>query len=430
MPIYHETFRKHPYWWDTAPRPEIDEQPPSVRADVVIIGSGYTGLSAALVLARGGRDVLVLDAEAAGFGCSTRNGGQVSTSIKPSLAELTQRHGETAARAIIQEGRNALGYIRDMIAGEGIDCDWQPVGRFVGAHNSSAFEALARKAANQPKGLEVEAHVVPRSEQYKEIGTDLYHGGVVYPDHAAVDPAKLHAGLLRKAIDAGVRIAPFCPALSIDRGSHGFTVATPKGKIAARDVVVATNGYTGSATPALRRRVIPIGSYIIATEPLPPDIAAQLIPNARVVSDTRRVVFYYRLCAERRRMIFGGRVALWETDSSVTAPRLHAEMCKLFPQLSGAKVTHSWHGTVAFTFDTMPHLGNRDGIHYAMGYCGSGVSLSVYFGARTGQRLLGKAEGRTALDDLPFPTRPFYSGNPWFLAPSIAYYRMRDRLNV
>ncbi|MGO4839607.1 NAD(P)/FAD-dependent oxidoreductase, partial [Rhizobiaceae sp. 2RAB30] len=158
--------------------------------------------------------------------------------------------------------------------------------------------------------------------------------------------------------------------------------------------------------------------------------ALRLIPRARVVSDTRRVVFYYRLSPDRRRLLFGGRVALWENDTDVTAPRLHKEMCKLFPQLAETRISHAWHGTVAYTFDTMPHIGVSDGMHYAMGYCGSGISMSVYLGTRIGQQLLDRPEGRTALDGLPFPTRPLYHGKPWFLAPSIMFYRLRDRLNV
>jgi len=155
-----------------------------------------------------------------------------------------------------------------------------------------------------------------------------------------------------------------------------------------------------------------------------------LLPNDRVLSDTRKLVFYYRLSPDQRRMVFGGRVAYMENDPRVSAPRLHAWMRLIFPELSTAKVTHSWMGYVAYTFDTLPHIGKQDGLYYAMGYCGSGISLATYFGARIGQQVLGKAEGRTPLDNSPFPTRPLYSGNPWFLAPSIFYYQLRDKLPI
>ncbi|MFO1056305.1 MAG: FAD-binding oxidoreductase [Dongiaceae bacterium] len=426
--IFAPDYRSEPYWWDAAPRPELPGGPPPARADVAVVGSGYTGLAAALATARGGRDTLVLEAGAIGEGCSTRNGGQVSTSLKPGFAALAERHGPDRAFAMLREGHNALAFIADFIAAEGIDCDWQRVGRFTGAHAPAQYEALAQRLASQPRGLEVEAHMVPRAEQAGEIGTELYYGGAVYEQHAALQPARFHQGLLDRALAAGARVVPRCPVLAIRRERDGFTLLTGQGPVAAREVVVASNGYSGAESPALRRRVIPIGSYIIATEPLEPALAARLIPRNRVISDTRHVVFYYRLSPDRRRMVFGGRVALAESDPRVTAPRLRAAMVALFPELAPVRISHSWHGFVAFTFDTMPHLGRWDGVHYAMGYCGSGVSLATYFGTRIGQQVLGLREGRTALDDLPFPTRPLYEGRPWFLAPTLAWYRLLDRL--
>jgi glycine/D-amino acid oxidase-like deaminating enzyme len=399
--------------------------------DVAIVGSGYTGLCAAIALARGGRHVVVLDAEDAGWGCSSRNGGQVSTSIKPGFDELAERHGKDVAFAIRREGFNALQWIGDFIAQEKIDCNWERVGRFHGAHNSAAFEKLAHDATHQTKGLEVEVQVVPRSEQRSEIGSDRYFGGVVYPRQASLHPAKYHLGLLARAQSAGAGIVTRCPVLSIAKDGDSFRLATPRGSLQARDVVVATNGYTGALTPWLRRRVIPIGSYIIATELLEPALADKLIPRNRVISDTRKLVFYYRLSEDRRRMVFGGRVALKETDPKVSAPRLHAHMTSIFPELAATKITHSWMGFVAYTFDTMPHLGRMtDGIYYCAGYCGSGVSLASYFGTRIGQQVLGKPEGRTGIDGLGFPTRPFYGGDPWFLGPAIMYYKVRDKLNI
>jgi glycine/D-amino acid oxidase-like deaminating enzyme len=428
--LFAPDYKSAPYWWEAAPRPTLPRIAPPARADVVIVGSGYTGLSAALPIARAGRSTVVLDAEDAGWGCSTRNGGQVSTSLKPGFYDLAPIHGEERAFAMVKEGHNALAFIDALIREERIECHWERVGRFTGAHNRTQYEALGRKIAKQRKGLEVEAHLVPRAEQHREIGTDAYFGGIVYPAHGALDPAKYHQGLLDRAIAAGAAVIPHCPVQAIARDGAGFTVSTPKGHVSARDVIVATNGYTAPVSPELRRRVIPIGSYIIATEPLDPALTARLMPKARVNSDTRRIVVYYRLSPDRRRVIFGGRVALMETDPRVTAPRLHAEMTAIFPELASARITHSWAGFVAYTFDTMPHLGKgRDGVHYAMGYCGSGVSLATYFGTRIGQQVLGLKEGRTALDGLDFPTRPFYTGTPWFLAPTLVWYRLRDRVN-
>lgn len=429
-PLFTADAKLAPYWWDQAPRPVLPDAAPPAQVDVAIVGSGYTGLHAALQTARGGRSTVVIDAGDAGFGCSTRNGGQISTSIKPPLAVLARRHGMQRAVEIVREGQRSLAWTGDFIREEGIDCDFGVVGRFHAAHNAARFEALAAAATHQPKGLEVGAEVVPRAEQRGEIGSDTYYGGVVYTQHASLHPARYHQGLLGRATAAGAEIVPHCAVTAIARDGARFRVATAQGTTLARDVVVATNGYTGALTPWLQRRVIPIGSYIIATEPLGEDVTATLLPRNRIVSDTRKVVFYYRLSPDRRRVLFGGRVSFKETNTALSGPVLHREMLKVFPQLGNVRISHSWGGIVAYTFDEMMHCGRHDGVYFAGGYCGSGVGMAGYLGMRIGQQVLGLAEGGTAFDDLPFATRPFYRGNPWFLAPAISYYRWRDRLPI
>lgn len=425
--LFSDDFKPAPYWWDHVPRPDLAAKAPPARADVLVIGSGYTGLHAAIQTARGGRHTVVIDAEAAGFGCSTRNGGQISTSIKPSYDALARRQGAQRAFAILKEGRHSLSFMADFVRENGLDCDFGVVGRFHAAHNARQYEELAAAVKNQPKGLEVAAHMVPRSEQRREIGSDGYFGGAVYEQHASIDPARYHQGLLDLATAAGAEMVAYCPALSIERNGERFIVKTPRGTVDARDVVIATNGYTGGLTPWLQRRVIPIGSYVIATEMLDRALVDELIPRNRIVSDTRKVVYYYRASPDRRRILFGGRVSLSETDPMLSGPKLHADMVAIFPQLAATKISHSWCGFIAYTFDELMHIGLRDGLYYAMGYCGSGVGMASYCGMRLGQKVLGLGEGRTAFDDLSFQTRPFYTGNPWFLAPSVLYYRWRDR---
>jgi glycine/D-amino acid oxidase-like deaminating enzyme len=429
--LYTEDYKNAPYWWDDAPRPNLgDNIALPATADLLVIGAGYTGLSAALETARGGRSTVVVDAEDAGWGCSSRNGGQVSTSIKPTLDDLAAKYGRALALEMRLEGHRALDHIESFIRAEGLRVDWARVGRFHAAHNPRRYEMLAGSIDSGPKELRTDAYMVPRAEQHKEIGSDRYFGGAVMPHHAALHPGKYANALIALVRQAGGTIVPHCKVTGLNREADGFTVVTSRGRIRAREVIVATNGYTGAVTPWQQRRVIPIGSYIIATESLDPALAKELVPNTRTLSDTRRLVFYYRLSPDRKSMLFGGRVAYMENDPRVSAPRLHDHMTRIFPQLRATRVSHSWVGFVAYTFDTLPHIGSHEGLHYAMGYCGSGVSLATYYGMRLGQKVLGKQEGKTPFDDCTFQTRPLYTGTPWFLAPSIMWYRILDRLPI
>lgn len=425
--LFTPDFKALPYWWEQTPRPDLGKPSLPARADVVVVGSGYTGLNAALQTARGGRSTVVVDTEAAGWGCSTRNGGQVSSSVKPSYADLAARHGQERAQKIIAEGHRSLAWLGEFLTEEQIDCDYRVSGRLHAAHSERQYEALARLHANPPAGIDLAAELVPRAEQAREIGTDAYHGGIVYTRHAAVDPARYHRGLLERVAAAGAEIVPNCKVTAIEPLGSGFRVSTARSEITARDVIVGTNAYSGRVTPWLRRRVIPIGSYIIATEPIPRETMDRLFPTDRMVTDTRKVIYYYRASPDRTRILFGGRVSWNETDPLKSAPRLHTEMVRLFPELTNVRVSHSWMGFVAYTFDQLMHTGTHDGIHYAAGYCGSGVGMASYLGMKLGLKVLGKPEGATAFDNLPFPTRSYYTGYPWFLGAAISYYRWLDR---
>ena len=425
--IFARNYKSTPYWWERTPRPTIKQIALPKETDVVIIGSGYTGLCAAIQTSRNGLDTVVLDAHDAGWGCSSRNGGQVSSSFKPSFQELSHKFGEVRAGELLKEGMNAWKWIGDFIQEENINCDFRRVGQYYGAHSLSQFKQLEKKIKEQPESLHVDVNLVSKSQQHTEIGSDFYHGGLVHPYHASLDPARFHQGLLERALTSGSQIKTHCAASKIEKTGDVFQIQTESGMMKASEVVVATGGYTGEVTPWHRRRVIPIGSYIIATETLEEDLVDQLIPKDRVITDTRKLVVYYRASPDRKRILFGGRVSLNEANPDKCANRLHKQLTQIFPQLENTMVSYSWKGFVGYTFDHMPHTGDKEGVHYAMGFCGEGVSLSSYFGTKLGQRLAGVPEGNTVLTEVTFQTRPFYSGNPWFLAPSILYYRLHDR---
>ncbi len=421
MPLEHKST---PYWWDETPPATIEAQPLPRQADAVVIGSGYTGLHAAIQIARGGRSVVILEKGVPGEGCSTRNGGQISTSIKPKLPTLTKRHGAETARAILAEGVASRAFVEDFVRTEGIACDFRNCGRFHAAASPRAYAELARIADGEAITL------VPRERQREELGTDAYHGGAVFHRHAALDPGRYHAGLLAKAREAGAIILPQTPATAVAESSGAVTITTPRGAIVARDVVLATNAYTGPVAPWHRRRIIPIGSYIIATEPLDPALVKRLFPTGRIASDSRHVVYYYRVSPDGRSILFGGRTSAGEMGAKAGGARLREAMCALFPELSDKRITHAWMGFVAYTFDELAHTGREGRIHHAMGYCGSGVGMASYLGMKAGLRVLGDPAGETALMRPDFPTRPLYRGDPWFLPAAVTAYRVLDRLGL
>jgi glycine/D-amino acid oxidase-like deaminating enzyme len=417
-----------PFWQENVVVPGLPDNPLPAEVEVLIVGAGYTGLSAARETAAAGLRTLVLDAGRVGAGCSGRNGGQVAYSLKPSFATLRSLHGAEKAQAICREGYEAISYLRSMATRGGVDCDWRESGCFYGAHTARHFRSMAYDAEHQPAGLEQRISVVPRAQQRDEIASDYYHGGCVYHDDASVDPMKLLVALLRRAQDRGAVVQDLCSVENLGAARGGFEVLTSRGTVRARKVLIATNGYSGALSPWHRRRVIPIGSYQISTEPLGTEGVRALIPHGRNIVDSRRVVVYFRPSPDGERIIFGGRAALGEKNPLACVSRLRSMVASILPTLRSARIDHAWVGWVAYTFDTMPHLGQRDGLYYCMGYCGQGVPLAPYFGMRIGQQMAGLAEGRTALDGLPFPSRPYYFGNPWFLAPSVWAYRTLDAL--
>lgn len=271
--------------------------------------------------------------------------------------------------------------------------------------------------------------MVPRERQQEEIASDYYHGGMVVERSGKLHPALYYKGLLDACRRRGVPVCAEAAVGRIARAGSSWRVETSRGEVRAGDVVIATNGYTGDLTPALRRRVVPVASHIIATEELPADLARSLIPRGRTLSDTRRVLCYYRMSPNGRRMVFGGRARFTQVEAAVSAPILHRYMTARFPQLHGVKVTHAWTGNTAFTLDALPHMGQSDGLHYCLGCNGSGVAMMTYLGWQTARKIAGVANYACSFDTADFPGHPLYSGNPWFLPVVGGWYRLRDRLD-
>jgi glycine/D-amino acid oxidase-like deaminating enzyme len=416
-----------PYWWDAAPREQPVDVDLPATADVIVVGGGYAGLSAALTLARAGRSVLVCEAGPPGFGASSRSGGMIGHGHRLSYSKLIERHGPVMAKALINEGIFSLEFVKALIAAEGIDARLDPVGRMRGAWTTSDYDTMGREAELLNRDFDLGIEVLQKSDMRREISTDSYQGGLIFPTHAGVHPALFQQGLLATARKAGAMVAGFTPVTSLARTGDGWTVTTPRGTISARDVAVTTNGYSGKPVVDLARRLVPMPSYLIATEELGENRVRDIIPNRRMIVETRAKHLYYRPSPDGKRIILGGRAALHPIPLDEAAERLRKELVALFPSLSGSAVTHCWTGNVAMTRSDLAGIGQRDGLWFAMGCNGSGVALMPYLGHKLALKMLGAPDSTTAFDDIPFTALPFYDGRPWFLPLMTAWFRAKDR---
>lgn len=438
-------MNEYPYWWDTLPavagtnpeprtNPEpgtLNPEPVSVppRADVVVVGAGFTGLAAARQLARAGATVLVLERERIGWGASSRNGGQILTGLKLDPGTLVARFGETRARELFEIAGESIARLDAVIAENAIECELARVGHLQAAWKPAHFEGFREEQALLARVFAHRVELVPRAEQRSEIGTDLYHGVMVDERSGALNPAKYVHGLAAAAARSGVTIAEGAGVACVERQAGGWRVRTTAGDVLARDVLFATNGYTDGAAPELRRRLVPIGSYIIATEPLPAPQAAALLPRRRMAFDSKNFLYYFRVTADRR-LLFGGRAEFGRPSPDTTrraAAILRTGMTSVFPELAAVRIEYAWGGNVAFTRDQMPRAGKLEGVFYAGGYCGHGVAMATYLGEQIARRIAGEPIVHPLFDDR-FPAIPAYTGTPWFLPLVGAYYRVKDWL--
>ena len=429
MSIFTADIKYEPYWWGASPRLEWASAEWPERVDVAIVGGGYAGLNAAIPLAEAGLRVAVIEAERFGEGASTRNGGAIGATLRYSFAALIERAGLERAIHLYSGAIASRKFLIDLLETRGIDCQFVRCGRFSGAHKQADYDGLARDLELRQHHLDVDARMVPRSEQRAYIGTDQYFGGRVHNEDGNLNPGLYHDGLMAAAAKAGVMLLDRARVTQVRQAGGAFKVATSRGDMRADRVIVATNAYTGPEFGWFRRRLVPIQSQIIATEPLPPDLVRSLIPRGHQVVDTCKLHNYYRLSPDGTRVLFGGRSGASQVNNfAKSGQSLFRRMTGLFPQLAGAKVTHSWGGFIAFSFDHLPHMTEADGIHYIGSCCGSGVAMMSYLGHSTALKLLGQTYDATF--ETPFKRQLFYSGDPWFMPAIIGVLELRDRYRI
>lgn len=421
-----------PYWLDTAtPSGDYRRNPVPERADIAIVGAGFTGLSAALEAARHGASVVVLDSQTVGWGASGRNGGMATTGLAIGLGKAIKRYGQPEALEMFREYNRAIDTIEELVKEHSIDCDFQRSGKLTLAMNAKQVGQMRKTQQTLADLADYQVAVVDKQDLHSEIGSDFYAGGMVDPLGAGVHVGKFVHGLAEAGARAGVTLCENAQVTQLAaRPGGGHDVHTSRGVVHADQVLIATSGYTGSLTPWLRRRTIPVGSFIIVTEPLPLETAQRILPHNRQASDNKMLTYYFRITPDLR-LLFGGRArfALSNPDSDVkSAEILQRAMSTVFPYLASASVDYTWGGLVDLSMDQMVHAGQHNGVHYSLGYSGHGVQMATYMGKQMALSMLGKPS-RNLWEHLPHRAVPGHFGPPWFLPLIGGYAKAVDRFS-
>lgn len=386
-----------PFWWDDA-RPESALPPQALPAsvDIAVVGAGYTGLSAACELAAAGREVLVLDSRSPGMGASTRNGGMVGSGMRLELPQLARRFGRDRAERILRESYDAVDHLEQSIVHHGIECSFRRTGRTLAAWSPRDLENLRRRAETINRLREGEAEVLDAQRlRTEEVASHRYCGGLLMKTHGAVQPAQLHAGLLARARKLGVSFAFESAVLGVQKARDGVRLHLHQAEIRAGEAILATNGYTGRQLGWPARRLLPVPSFMIASEPLSDETLMRMLPRDRMIVETRARHCYYRRSHDGRRLLLGGRASMMNIPPSRAAGALARLVRGLFPDERLA-YTHCWSGFVAFAEGFVPFIERRGNVTCVGGYCGNGVAMSNYLGRKAALRILADPEGETA----------------------------------
>ncbi len=419
-----------PLWTDQY-KPEItyteDEIP--TKTEVAIVGSGYTGLNAAIEISKAGIDVVVLDQESIGWGASSRNGTMLTPGLKAKHKDIKRWFGNEKLKLFWQWSVDAVHYVTNIVKQERIDCDYSVNGMSYLATKPSHIESVRSYGEYLDREFGYSStHWVPADQINTEIGSTAFHGALVDQLGSQLQPAKYVNGLARIAHQYGAKLLDQTRVEKINRRSGRFSLKTSRGVIEANQVLLATGGYTTNLVPKVRQGIFPVGSYIIVTEPLPKSLQRELSPKNRVFYDSKIFLNYFCLTPDGR-MMLGGRANLSPNlDLRKSASLLHARLLEIFPQLKGVPITHSWTGKLGVSFDQMPHIGNIDGIYYANGYSGHGISIGSFLGKEVGEIIAGKRNSSLFME-IKHPKTILANLDLLFLPLVSSYFKIKDRFS-
>jgi glycine/D-amino acid oxidase-like deaminating enzyme len=425
------------FWHTTVRMPDDSNLTPLPdKVDVAIIGGGFTGLSAARTLAKRGVKTAVLEANTIGWGASSRNGGMTLTGLKVGMGTVIKKYGRDLAKQLFQVSLDSVDTVEQVVKEENIDCGFARCGHLYVASKPHHFDGFHDEVEFMSKEFNHKVRVVAPDELKGEIGSSMYHGAIVDEVSGGLNPAQYVAGLARAAEKAGATLHARARVNSLTRAPSSLSVSgtrffiqTERGALEAESVLVGTSGYTGGVTKELQRKIIPIGSFIIATEKLPDDLARELSPKNRMIFDSMHYLNYFRLWDNR--MVFGGRAAFFPENQNTiarSAEILRREMIRVYPQLRDVKIDYVWGGTLDFAFDMMTHVGEVDGVYYSLGYAGHGVAMASHLGKTVAEAMLAGTIKDHPFARFDFPGAPFglYNGFPWFLPFAGAWQKILD----
>lgn len=419
------------YWLDTAPAftgAQTGALP--ARVDVVVVGGGFTGLSAARALALKGASVAVLEAGRVVGEASGRNGGHCNTGVAQDYASLVASLGADRARAYYRAYESAVKSVVTLVEEEGIACDLRRSGKLKLAAKPQHYEGLARTCELIRREVDAEVELLSAEQARAEVDSAEFHGGLLQRNGVQMHIGRFGVGLAEVAARHGALIYQQTTVQGWKAEAGGYRVDTSRGSLQAGQILLATGACQHGGLGWYRRRIVPVGSFIVATEVLPDTLLGRLLPQQRSYVTSRMIGNYFRVTPDNR-LLFGGRARFAMSGGSSDAKSgkiLQAAMAQMFPQLAHVKVDYCWGGLVDMTSDRLPRAGQHGGVYHSMGYSGHGVQMSVHMGQVMADVMGGRADANP-WRELNWPAIPGHFGKPWFLPLVGAYYRVQDYLH-